>query len=97
MPASRIAWSAKHAPDPEHPGYVKVVGSYAHDFLKWAKGFGRPAWSPRGDACVLSLSSFPLQGLYWPLSVLEPVFEANLKSRVVAGIVVNGEQKFYLR
>lgn len=50
---SVISWSAKHAPDPEHPGYVKIVGSYAHDFIQWAKLLGNPVWHPRGDACVL--------------------------------------------
>lgn len=114
--ASRVSWSAKYAPDPKDPRYVKIVGSYARDFLDWAKLFGIPTWSPRGDACVLSaikreeshekdeagalrgisinITSF---GLYWPLHVLEPIYEASLKLRPVGGLIINGEQKFYLR
>lgn len=102
---SRISWSAKHTPDPEHPGYVKVAGSYAHDFLQWAKLLGKPVWHPRGDACVLGrkitfrdiavtpgdlyegekpelIISDPgcHHGMYWPLAVLEPIYEKMLKS-----------------
>lgn len=74
-----ISWSAKHAPDPDHPGYVKVVGSYAHDFLQWAKLFGKPAWSPQGDACVLGF-------MYWPLAVLEPIYE-GMQGRSSVGLI----------
>jgi hypothetical protein len=98
MPAP-IAWSAKHVPDPEHPGYVKVAGSYAHDFIQWAKMFGNPDWSPQGKACILGrqietraahvrklgddefemVDSGCRFRLYWPLAVLEPIFESMLK------------------
>lgn len=113
-----IPWAAKFGPDPKHPGYSTVVGSYAADFLDWAKIFGRPTWSPRGDQCVLGrpielrpprlelVEERPIKNgslpddtefevldrgcrfrLYWPLSVLEPIYESMRKWDPVSRIV----------
>ena len=94
----KIGWSAKFAPDPKDPRYSIVVGSYAHDFLTWAKLFGKPSWHPRGDQgiagrqiwlqepifetitnpdgtteAVLVQKGVTVE-LFWPLPVLERIF-----------------------
>ncbi len=62
-----IGFAAKFAPDPKHPGYVQVVGSYAHDFLTWAKLFGKPSWTPDGKQVILGKK-------IW---LQEPIFETQ--------------------
>lgn len=76
MPAI-VAWSGKHAPDPEHPGYVKVVGSYASEFLDWAKLFGKPAWSRDGIACVLGFDKRHQEVDYDPRGQVKSIVETR--------------------
>jgi hypothetical protein len=64
---SPVGFAAKFAPDPDRPGRVVVVGSYAHDFLTWAKLFGKPSWSRSGKQIIVGRK-------IW---LREPIFETK--------------------
>lgn len=115
--ATPIGFSAKFAPDPKRPGSFIVTGSYAHDFLAWAKRFGSPSWSERGDQGIMGRDVwiqepiFEMQDdpkepdgkvsvciqkgirvkLFYPLSVLEPLYESMLKRESFCYLNMHGD------